>query len=127
MYSRRMSRSPSYADTLAVLDRVGRALSDGTRRRILLRLAGAPAYPAGLAAHLGARPPAGSHPPPRLPDPPAYPADLADHLGASRPAVSNHLACLRDCGLVVADAEGRRVRYRLAHATLATPPAHLAG
>jgi DNA-binding transcriptional ArsR family regulator len=86
-----MGSSPSYADTLAVLDRVGRALSDGTRRRILLRLA----------------------------DAPAYPAELADHLGASRPAVSNHLACLRDCGLVVADAEGRRVRYRLADGRLA--------
>jgi ArsR family transcriptional regulator, cadmium/lead-responsive transcriptional repressor len=94
-----MGSSPSYADTLAVLDRVGRALSDGTRRRILLRLA----------------------------DAAAYPADLADHLGASRPAVSNHLACLRDCGLVVADAEGRRVRYRLSDDRLAHALLDLAG
>jgi DNA-binding transcriptional ArsR family regulator len=85
--------TPSYAvlDTLAVLDRVGRALSDGTRRRILLHLAQTPAYP----------------------------ADLAAALDASRPAVSNHLACLRDCGLVVAEPEGRRVRYRLADRRLA--------
>jgi DNA-binding transcriptional ArsR family regulator len=94
-----MGSSPSYADTLAVLDRVGRAFSDGARRRILLRLA----------------------------DAPAYPADLADHLGASRPAVSNHLACLRDCGLVVADAEGRRVRYRLSDGRLAHALLDLAG
>ena len=99
MYGRAVSSSPSYADTLAVLDRVGRALSDGTRRRILLRLAEAPAYP----------------------------ADLAAHLGASRPAVSNHLACLRDCGLVIADAEGRRVRYRLADHRLAHALLDLAG
>ena len=99
MYGLRVGSSPSYADTLAVLDRVGRALSDGTRRRILLRLA----------------------------DAPAYPADLADHLGASRPAVSNHLACLRDCGLVVADAEGRRVRYRLSDGRLAHALLDLAG
>ncbi len=94
-----MASAPSYADTLAVLDRVGRALSDGTRRRILLRLA----------------------------DAPAYPAELADHLGASRPAVSNHLACLRDCGLVLAEAEGRRVRYRLADDRLAHALHDLAG
>lgn len=99
MYRCGVSASSSYADTLAVLDRVGRALSDGTRRRILLRLA----------------------------DAPAYPADLAEHLGASRPAVSNHLACLRDCGLVVADAEGRRVRYRLADERLAHALLDLAG
>jgi DNA-binding transcriptional ArsR family regulator len=82
---------PAVLDTLAALDRVGRALSDGTRRRILLHLAGSSAYP----------------------------ADLADALDASRPAVSNHLACLRDCGLVVAEPEGRRVRYRLADERLA--------
>jgi DNA-binding transcriptional ArsR family regulator len=28
--------------------------------------------------------------------------------------LSNHLACLRDCGLVVAAPDGRRVRYELA-------------
>jgi len=32
----------------------------------------------------------------------------------SRQSLSNHLACLRGCGLVVAVPEGRRVRYELA-------------
>jgi DNA-binding transcriptional ArsR family regulator len=39
---------------------------------------------------------------------------LADAIGVSRQIVSNHLACLRGCGLVVALAEGRRARYELA-------------
>lgn len=52
---------------------------------------------------------------------PAYPAQLAELLDTTRQNVSNHLACLRGCGLVVAVPEGRRVRYeltdpRLAHA-----------
>jgi DNA-binding transcriptional ArsR family regulator len=93
--------SPTYdlSDSLAVLDRVGRALSDGTRRRILLHLA----------------------------DGPAYPADLATALDASRPAISNHLSCLRDCGLVVAEPEGRRVRYLLADSRLSHALTDLAG
>lgn len=45
---------------------------------------------------------------------PAYPADLAEAFGTSRANLSNHLTCLRDCGLVTASAEGRRVRYELA-------------
>ena len=49
---------------------------------------------------------------------PAYPADLADALGVSRQAMSNHLACLRGCGLVVAVPQGRRTRYELADARL---------
>jgi DNA-binding transcriptional ArsR family regulator len=68
------------------LARVGRALSDPTRRRLLLALA----------------------------DGPGYPAALADGLGLSRSNVSNHLSCLRGCGLVVAHYEGRQVRYELA-------------
>lgn len=69
------------------LARFGHALSDGTRSRILLALREAPAYP----------------------------SELADRLGVSRQAMSNHLACLRGCGLVVAVPEpGRRVRYELA-------------
>ncbi|MGE5139849.1 MAG: ArsR/SmtB family transcription factor [Rudaea sp.] len=31
----------------------------------------------------------------------------------TQPNVSNHLACLRDCGLVVAEQDGRFVRYEL--------------
>ncbi len=45
---------------------------------------------------------------------PAYPADLADALGVSRTRLSNHLACLRDCGLVVTAPDERRTRYELA-------------
>lgn len=70
---------------LDVLGRVGHALADETRRRILVRMI----------------------------DGPAYPSDLADALGATRANVSNHLTCLRGCGLVVAQPEGRRVRYDL--------------
>jgi DNA-binding transcriptional ArsR family regulator len=87
------------SDALTTFDLVGRALADGTRRRILLTLAGAPAYP----------------------------ADLALELAVSRPAMSNHLACLRDCGLVVGEPEGRRVRYRLVDRRLAHALTDLAG
>jgi DNA-binding transcriptional ArsR family regulator len=74
-----------------VLTRFGHALSDPTRCRLLLALREAPAYP----------------------------ADLADELGVSRSNLSNHLACLRGCGLVVAVPEGRRSRYELADRRLA--------
>lgn len=70
----------------AALARVGRALADPTRCRLLVALLDGPGYPAGLAAE----------------------------LGLSRSNVSNHLACLRGCGLVVASWEGRRTRYELA-------------
>lgn len=69
-----------------VLSRFGHALSDPTRSRVLLALR----------------------------EGPAYPADLAETLGVSRTNLSNHLACLRGCGLVVAVPEGRRTRYELA-------------
>jgi DNA-binding transcriptional ArsR family regulator len=45
---------------------------------------------------------------------PSYPADLAHKFGTTRANLSNHLTCLRECGLVTATAEGRRVRYELA-------------
>jgi DNA-binding transcriptional ArsR family regulator len=73
-----------------VLARFGAALSDPTRSRVLLALR----------------------------DAPAYPTDLADALGVSRQSLSNHLTCLRGCGLVVAIPEGRRVRYELADGRL---------
>jgi DNA-binding transcriptional ArsR family regulator len=73
------------------LRRIGTALADPTRQRILVRLL----------------------------DEPGYPADLADELGATRANLSNHLTCLRECGLVTATAEGRRVRYDLADERLA--------
>lgn len=68
------------------LARFGHALSDPTRTAVLLRLK----------------------------DGPGYPADLAEAAGVSRQVMSNHLACLRGCGLVVAVPEGRRARYELA-------------
>lgn len=74
-----------------VLARFGHALSDPTRARLLLALR----------------------------EGPAYPADLADLLGVTRQNLSNHLACLRGCGLVVSVPEGRRSRYELADARLA--------
>ena len=45
---------------------------------------------------------------------PGYPGQLAEQLGLTRSNVSNHLACLRGCGLVVAAYAGRQVRYELA-------------
>lgn len=73
------------------LARFGHALSDATRTSALLTLK----------------------------DGPTYPADLAEHAGVSRQVMSNHLACLRGCGLVVAVPEGRRTRYELADQRIA--------
>jgi DNA-binding transcriptional ArsR family regulator len=44
---------------------------------------------------------------------------LAAMLGLTRSKTSNHLSCLRGCGLVVATPEGRQVRYELLDAHLA--------
>ncbi len=79
------------ASEVEVLVRFGRALADPIRCRILLALREAPAHP----------------------------AELAEALGVSRTRLSNHLACLRDCGLVVTVPVGRRVRYELADERLA--------
>lgn len=49
----------------------------------------------------------------------AYPADLAHDLGLTRSNVSNHLACLRDCGIVVAEHQGRKTRYQISDLHLA--------
>lgn len=78
------------AGSAAVLARFGHALSDATRAQLLLALREAPSYP----------------------------SELADRLEVSRQGVSNHLTCLRDCGLVVAMPEGRRMRYQLADARI---------
>lgn len=75
----------------AALTRLGRALADPTRCRILVALL----------------------------DGVNYPGQLATKLGLTRSNVSNHLACLRGCGLVVAVYEGRQVRYGLADPHLA--------
>jgi DNA-binding transcriptional ArsR family regulator len=76
---------------LDTLRRIGTALADPNRQRILVRLL----------------------------DGPGYPAELADQLATTRANLSNHLSCLRECGLVTATAEGRRVRYDLADQRLA--------
>ena len=76
---------------LDTLSRVGKAMADGVRRQILVQLT----------------------------DGPRYPAELADALGESRANISNHLACLRGCGLVRATREGRQIRYDLASRKLA--------
>lgn len=45
-------------------------------------------------------------------------SELTEHLGLAQSTVSGHVACLRDCGLVNARAEGRSVYYSLAHPQL---------
>ncbi len=79
------------ASRLDVLNRLGRAMADPTRSRILITLL----------------------------DGPAYPAQLADDLELTRSNVSNHLTCLRGCGLVVTVPEGRQTRYEIADPHLA--------
>ena len=73
------------------MNRLGRAMADTTRSRILLSLL----------------------------DGPDYPAQLARDLDLTRTNVSNHLACLRGCGIVVAEPEGRQTRYEIADPHLA--------
>jgi DNA-binding transcriptional ArsR family regulator len=79
------------ASRVDVMNRLGRAMADPTRSRILMSL-----------LH-------GS----------SYPAVLARELGLTRSNVSNHLTCLRDCGIVVAEPEGRQTRYEIAEPRLA--------
>ncbi len=40
-------------------------------------------------------------------------SDIVTTTGLSQPNVSNHLGCLRDCGLVFFEQQGRIVRYQL--------------
>jgi DNA-binding transcriptional ArsR family regulator len=90
--------APAVAIDAAALERIGLALADGTRRRLLLALLQAPSFP----------------------------ADLADQLGLTRGNVSNHLGCLRGCGLVRTEAVGRRVLYHIADPRLAHALSELA-
>jgi DNA-binding transcriptional ArsR family regulator len=76
---------------LDVMNRLGRAMADPTRSRILMLLL----------------------------DEASYPAVIARELGLTRSNVSNHLACLRDCGIVTLEPEGRQTRYEIADAHLA--------
>lgn len=87
MYGQCMLNSAARLD---VLNRLGRAMADPTRARILM----------SLLREAG------------------YPAQLARDLDLSRTNVSNHLACLRGCGIVVTATEGRRTRYEIADAHL---------
>ncbi|MFB7842422.1 ArsR/SmtB family transcription factor [Microbacterium sp. NPDC056052] len=74
------------ASRVDVLNRLGRAMADPSRSRILLALL----------------------------DGPGYPAQLAQDLELTRTNVSNHLSCLRGCGLVLAVPDGRRTLYEIA-------------
>ena len=40
-------------------------------------------------------------------------SEIVEITGLSQPNVSNHLGCLRDCGLVTANQKGRFVHYEL--------------
>ncbi|MGL5850631.1 MAG: ArsR/SmtB family transcription factor [Phycicoccus sp.] len=73
------------------LAKVGSALADPARQRILVALL----------------------------EGPARPAELALGLAMTKTNLSNHLACLRGCGLVVGARRGRTVTYRLVGADLA--------
>lgn len=55
----------------------------------------------------------------------ATPSELVDRLGVSKQLLSNHIACLRGCGLVVGEREGRNVRYGLATPDIAAALADL--
>lgn len=74
------------ASKIDVMNRLGRAMADPTRSRILMILLQGPSYPAVLSRE----------------------------LQLTRSNVSNHLSCLRDCGIVVAEPEGRQTRYEIA-------------
>ena len=45
--------------------------------------------------------------------------DLVEETGLAQSTVSAHVACLRDCGIVVAVPEGRQTRYEIADPHLA--------
>ena len=95
------------------LTRVGLALADPVRQGILITLL----------------------------DGPQFPTQLVALLGVSKSNLSNHLSCLRGCGLIVGKQIGRQIEYRLAspdleHAlrdllrvetTLECPEVHLPG
>lgn len=44
--------------------------------------------------------------------------DLTEALGVAQGTVSGHLACLRECGLIVGRPEGRQMFYSIAHPEL---------
>ena len=44
---------------------------------------------------------------------PQYVSQLVEAIGIGQGHLSNHLACLRNCGLVVTEAHGRFVQYAI--------------
>lgn len=46
-------------------------------------------------------------------------SEVVEETGLSQPNVSNHLACLLDCGLVAREQRGRYVYYQLSHGRVA--------
>lgn len=68
------------------LDRIGLALADPIRCEILVRLLHETQTP----------------------------SELAYAIGTSRSNLSNHLACLRGCGLITSEKDGRHLHYQLA-------------
>lgn len=75
----------TYVSAIDGLDRIGVALADPIRRRVLVHLL----------------------------DGPQFPSDLAQAIGTSRSNLSNHLSCLRGCGLIDAERAGRNLHYQL--------------
>lgn len=45
---------------------------------------------------------------------------IAEQTGLSRTNVSNHLRCLSDCDLVIAEPQGRFTQYQLSHPQIET-------
>jgi DNA-binding transcriptional ArsR family regulator len=84
-------RMLTITNRLDVMNRLGRAMADPTRSRILMLLL----------------------------DKASYPAVIARELGLTRSNVSNHLACLRDCGIITLEPEGRQTRYEITDPHLA--------
>ena len=54
----------------------------------------------------------------RLASGPARVVELVDELGLAQSTVSKHLACLRDCGLVISEPLGRASLFRLTQPAL---------
>ncbi len=92
-----VARLPNHADRARSpqiedgLDRLGLALADPIRRAVLIRLL----------------------------DGTQRPSELAIAIGTSRSNLSNHLSCLRGCGLIRAERSGRHQHYELVSDQLA--------
>jgi DNA-binding transcriptional ArsR family regulator len=83
--------SASFADALALRGKLFRGLADPSRLAIL------------EALRQGER----------------TVSEIVEATGLSQPNVSNHLGCLRECGLVTSTQQGRYVHYQLSDARAA--------